>query len=217
MDSTALPHADPPSALPTQDVCSVVLHAPSEGLCRQYVKLVKSGLSVLALAASSSSTPDISLSSSAPPPTRAAGDAPSTPTAPPPLRLLSVVPGGATFDVSVAFRLDHALAVVRGQVTQPSSPDHDPSSPSRFDADAPCSTRCRSSSSHNLLARLILSHGPSALLPALLVLRSMSSKVPMVLAGTGILARGAEDDQSVRETPTAGQTRGAMLMVRPHV
>ena len=174
---------------PSQDVCSVVLHAPSEGLCNQYLKLVKSGLSVIASAIISSSSPIRPFPS--PCSTSAHKDDKESPP------LISVVPGGATFDVAMASRLDNDLSVIRGQVSQLSFHVSDHHGQSR----------------HELLSKLLLRNPPSALLPALLVLRAMSATVPLALARSGISAWGTGGSESVDGDGPAGQRRAAMLTV----
>ena len=54
--SKGLCRPDPPFTLPppTQCACTLLLYAPSEGLCRQYMQLIKSGFAVLSAAATTS-------------------------------------------------------------------------------------------------------------------------------------------------------------------
>ncbi len=163
--------------------CTLLLHAPSEGLCRQYASLVRNSLSALASAIVSVAPcrGDASLACSA-------GQAVD------PHEWLALMPGGGALDAAMAVRLEEATEyVAKGGNRSSGVP-----SAAEDEGNANVRTSCTEkggdssalSSFFQPLQRLLLEgrQPPSMLLPALRVLRRMALATLTALAATGLSA-----------------------------
>lgn len=138
-----------------------MLCAPSEGLCRQYAKLVKSALAVAAAAVSCSGTAP---TSAAPVQAAAAMSAQCV------SEKLNLLPGGMSFEAALAVQIAADIAAIKMSRNDAQHAAQGGSSP---------------------VAALQLQHPASVLLPALQVLHAMAMALPMALAKTGVQSRAS--------------------------